>query len=136
MNLAIRCGTNATKYIRCYWTKADGGSTNKCKKKKKKPLHLLSLHLYLLLYGMTPDPVTALLWMFYSYFHQKFKKRRYLSQSKFKNSHMSILCLRERINMEQNKSLVKLIVIHYLSFPWTSNVVLPVVNVWALLRVV
>ena len=30
-------------------------------KKKKKPLHLLSLHLYLLLYGMTPDPVTALL---------------------------------------------------------------------------
>ena len=117
--------------ITSYWTNLDGGFTNKCN--KNFPFIIITS----MLAGLT-DPTTGS--SFYNsfalgvYFHtsiKTYKKRRYLSQWKFE---IPILCLGDRNNVEPNKSLIKLIAVISLSFPWMLNIVLPAGNVWTLLH--
>ena len=83
----------------------------------RKTLHLLSLHLCFWF-----NKCSTCFRCFFSYFHKHFQE---------KEAPKSVdICLRERNNMEPNKSLIKLIAIIYLSFPWSLNVPLPVANVW------
>ena len=66
---------------------------------------------------VTPVPLIALLWVFFSYLHQHLQERCTWVGQDFKTFPMLILCLRKRNNMEPNKSLIKLIVNISSSFP-------------------
>ena len=102
----------------------DGGPTNKCKKNIASIIIASMLAEAEQMQHVTLVPAIALLWVCCILPSTFARKRGIWVGGYFKTSPMSILCLREKNNMEPNKSLIKLIAIISLSFPWNLGVVI------------